>query len=230
MKRISIALAALLTSTTALAAIPSTEPTGVVVPKTPAYESSQTLAVRDGDAYAFTLHQAAMDQWTAAQPVARLADTKIQPTVQPASAVTWDDGAAEVEAEATTATTTTATATTYAGGEAVAVDLTPRAASQNYAACRPGEGDDNCIQLYEAGVEQRLASWRQPTGGFAGSGDTQVAMGGPESDDAPLADAEQIAATQEIVAHERLAMADASDAYDLTRQDSPTDDSGVVGL
>jgi hypothetical protein len=60
-----------------------------------------------------------------------------------------------------------------------AADLTPRPAAQNYPACRPGPGDDHCIQLYEPGVEQRLAAWQQPTGGFAGAGDTQVAMGGP---------------------------------------------------
>ena len=60
-----------------------------------------------------------------------------------------------------------------------AADPAPRPAAQNYPACRPGRGDDNCIQLYERGVRQQLASWNRPTGGFAGSGETQVAMGGP---------------------------------------------------
>ncbi|HYD13642.1 MAG TPA: hypothetical protein VEC11_12415 [Allosphingosinicella sp.] len=60
----------------------------------------------------------------------------------------------------------------YQGVETAATDVTPRAASQNYPACRPGPGDDRCIQLYEPGVREELASWNQPTGGFA---DTQMA-------------------------------------------------------
>jgi hypothetical protein len=66
-----------------------------------------------------------------------------------------------------------------AGIAMAAADMAPRPAAQNYPACRPGRGDDNCIQLYEPGVRQQLASWDQPTGGFAGAGETQVAMGGP---------------------------------------------------
>jgi hypothetical protein len=56
-----------------------------------------------------------------------------------------------------------------------ALDLTPRPASANYPACHPGPGDDNCIQLYEPGVETALASWSQPTGGALGPG-VQTAM------------------------------------------------------
>jgi hypothetical protein len=67
----------------------------------------------------------------------------------------------------------------YEAVDTAAADLTPRPAAQNYPACRPGPGDDNCIQLYEPGVQERLASWTQPTGGFAGTAGTQVAMGGP---------------------------------------------------
>jgi len=58
-----------------------------------------------------------------------------------------------------------------------AADIAPRPAAQNYPACRPGPGDDNCIQLYEPGVRVSLASWTQPTGGLADG--TQTAMGGP---------------------------------------------------
>jgi len=67
----------------------------------------------------------------------------------------------------------------YEPVETAAADVAPRAAAENYPACRPGPGDDRCIQLYEPGVRAELASWTQPTGGFAGSSDTQVAMGGP---------------------------------------------------
>ena len=46
-----------------------------------------------------------------------------------------------------------------------------------YRPCRPGPGDDHCIQLYEPGVRAAYARWlrdhreRQPA--------TEVAMGGP---------------------------------------------------
>jgi len=39
-------------------------------------------------------------------------------------------------------------------------------------ACRPGRGDDRCIQLYERGVRAAFAQWS--------AGRSQVGMGGPE--------------------------------------------------
>jgi hypothetical protein len=45
------------------------------------------------------------------------------------------------------------------------------AAPVGYRPCRPGPGDDNCIQLYEPGVREALASWTPRT--------EAVAMGGP---------------------------------------------------
>ncbi|HST35003.1 MAG TPA: hypothetical protein VLK25_00020 [Allosphingosinicella sp.] len=78
--------------------------------------------------------------------------------------------------------------------EVASAELAPRAASQNYPACRPGPGDDNCIQLYEPGVQTALASWTAPTGGL--SDGTQVAMGGPEepvADEVDSAEAERLA-------------------------------------
>ena len=47
-------------------------------------------------------------------------------------------------------------------------DLEPRLATRNYPACRPGRGDDRCIQLYERGVRAALAEWDEPTGGWEG--------------------------------------------------------------
>jgi hypothetical protein len=47
----------------------------------------------------------------------------------------------------------------------------PLEEAQGYPACNPGPGDDNCIQLYERGVHQSLASWK--------GSDAGVAMGGP---------------------------------------------------
>lgn len=43
--------------------------------------------------------------------------------------------------------------------------------AQGYPSCRPGRGDDNCIQLYERGVHRSLAAWKDS--------DSGVAMGGP---------------------------------------------------
>ena len=58
------------------------------------------------------------------------------------------------------------------------ISLTPRAADRNYPPCDPGPGDDNCIQLYERGVRDQLASWNRPTGGLI-DGASTTAMGGP---------------------------------------------------
>jgi hypothetical protein len=57
------------------------------------------------------------------------------------------------------------------------VSLQPRPATTNYPPCRPGPGDDNCIQLYEPGVRTALASWNRSTGGLAQG--AEVGMGGP---------------------------------------------------
>ena len=85
-------------------------------------------------------------------------------TVEPATMVTgFSDAGADSAARVETIDTASA-------------DLAPRAAAQNYPACRPGPGDDHCIQLYEPGVRAELASWTQPTGGFAGTADTRMAM------------------------------------------------------
>lgn len=62
---------------------------------------------------------------------------------------------------------------------ASAAELTPRQAAHNYPPCsHSGPGDDNCIQLYEPGVRQQLASWTQPTGGLAGADETRMAAAG----------------------------------------------------
>lgn len=66
--------------------------------------------------------------------------------------------------------------------QTAALDLTPRPATANYPACEPGPGDDRCIQLYEPGVRVALANWTGTTGGFAGDGAVQTAMGGPDDE------------------------------------------------
>jgi hypothetical protein len=44
--------------------------------------------------------------------------------------------------------------------------------AQGYPACRPGRGDDNCIQLYERGVSGRLAAYKASEG-------AEIGVGGP---------------------------------------------------
>jgi hypothetical protein len=59
-----------------------------------------------------------------------------------------------------------------------AFSLAPQPAAQNYPPCDPGPGDDRCIQLYENGVRDQLASWNRPTGGLLDQ-QSATAMGGP---------------------------------------------------
>jgi hypothetical protein len=50
-------------------------------------------------------------------------------------------------------------------------------AAITYPPCRPGPGDDRCIQLYERGVRGAYASWLRE---HEGEGErSEVAMGGP---------------------------------------------------
>lgn len=98
---------------------------------------------------------------TEAQRMAAL-DTKLQM----ASAESWDE-----------------TQATGVGGpietaDAGTLDLAPQPAATNYPPCSPGPGDDRCIQLYEPGVRDQLASWNRPTGGLLDDRNA-TAMGGP---------------------------------------------------
>ena len=52
-----------------------------------------------------------------------------------------------------------------------------------YQPCRPGPGDDRCIQLYERGVRASYAGWLRRHGVEAAP--VQVAMGGPDEAGAP---------------------------------------------
>ena len=52
-----------------------------------------------------------------------------------------------------------------------------------YRPCRPGPGDDRCIQLYERGVRQAYARWLRSHD--AREDRTEVAMGGPDEPLAP---------------------------------------------
>ena len=53
----------------------------------------------------------------------------------------------------------------------MATNSIPAAAA--YPPCRPGAGDDHCIQLYEPGVRAQLANWDRSASG------SESAMGGP---------------------------------------------------
>jgi hypothetical protein len=140
--------------------------------------------------------------------------------VQPASLETGfsDDTTYDAAAPAESADVTDMGGSSEAMNLAAA-DVTPQAAAQNYPACRPGPGDDRCIQLYEPGVREELASWTQPTGGFAGASDTQVAMGGPYE---PVADS-----ASETERLNQQALADSNRAIQTAQADEPIDDSAI---
>ncbi len=65
------------------------------------------------------------------------------------------------------------------GGHAVGYDDREEMAEApvTYRPCRPGPGDDRCIQLYERGVRTAYARWLRDHRDDAD--ETRVAMGGP---------------------------------------------------
>lgn len=187
MKSFSLAAAALLFSTSALAFAPSTEPAAApAVAKDPLVVSStETMAT------APFLQTASAGTWDAAVTEAGDPDLDLavdpeaeqasltgmggpeEPVdVEPADETLGADDVAPAPETLAATDVAPAPETTLA-----AADIAPRPAAQNYPACRPGPGDDSCIQLYEPGVRVALASWTQPTGGLADG--TQTAMGGP---------------------------------------------------
>jgi len=96
------------------------------------------------------------------------------------------------------------------------------APATTYRACSPGPGDDNCIQLYEPGVRESLASWEASR--MSGQ---QVAMGGPDDPvETGVADEHEMAedAAIEAAAYEPLpedAVMPASD--ELAKTELPAD-------
>jgi hypothetical protein len=191
MKTLPIAAAALLLGSSAQAMIPSAQPAGPWAEED-AHMMSQSMAMGSSAAAQWADQADTLDWWNAARPA--VSTSKAGPAVKSAAA----GETVKAEAMARQAAIDDAMITAHehamaaelqlAGYDAAPADavvqtapaeLTPRPAAQNYPACRPGPGDDNCIQLYEPGVEERLAAWQQPTGGFAGGSDARVAMGGP---------------------------------------------------
>jgi hypothetical protein len=162
MKSFSLAVAALLFSTSALAFAPSTEPAAApAVAKDPLVV---TPAVQPASAARF---EAAGDPDL---------DLAVDPDAEEANFTGMGGPEEPVDVEPA-AETLGADQVAPAPETLAAADIAPRPAAQNYPACRPGPGDDSCIQLYEPGVRVSLASWTQPTGGLADG--TQTAMGGP---------------------------------------------------
>ena len=84
-------------------------------------------------------------------------------------------------------------------GAVKTADLTPRVATTNYPPCDPGPGDDRCIQLYEPGVREQLASWNHETGGLLDHSATD-AMGGPY-EPVDIADSGAAAASHSAAIH-----------------------------
>jgi hypothetical protein len=169
MKLPYVAAAALLLGTSAFAWVPEGAPEGVMAP--------EPAAVADPPA----LQPIAAETW--AQPATEAGDPDLDLAAKPDDLSKGVDLEASDTGEADTSDAGVGGPIETADAADAPLDLSPRAASQNYPACHPGPGDDNCIQLYEPGVRVALASWNQPTGGL-GDGNA-VAMGGP---DEPVAD------------------------------------------
>jgi hypothetical protein len=172
MKRIMIGAAGLLLSTSALA--------GTMLTKDPAYDAG----AQAGQA---TMQLATATSWGGdlkdADKMAEAASIDATSTLDTAmaDAAFVDKGQEMALAEADV---TGKPLDTGMGGPLEtadgSLDLTPRPATTNYPPCDPGPGDDNCIQLYEPGVEVALASWNQPTGGLA---DGSQAMASADTSD-----------------------------------------------
>jgi len=144
MKRITIAAGALLLGTSAFAWAPSTAPV--------AHEAKEAITVSAGKAPSVAVvaksndlpkavQESAVDVDTGDKLVA--ADPDLDLSVDPDAV---DKGMGGPLEEVTTT-----------------ADAAPQPAAANYPPCRPGPGDDNCIQLYEPGVRDALAAWSPST-------------------------------------------------------------------
>ncbi len=224
MNKLPIAAAALLFGTSAFAMLSAAQPAPAAPPvydEAPALQPAAVNSWTSADAWETTDANAA-DKGAASKDQAADGSAEIlaEPGLHTAAYTTGFDGADKAAAETVAMTDT---------GDTAAVDmasatLAPRAAAQNYPACRPGRGDDHCIQLYEPGVRAELASWTQPTGGFAGSGDMQVAMGGPYEPAEDSASATE-RLNQQALAASSNAVQTAS--VDTGGMDRPLDDSVI---
>jgi hypothetical protein len=157
MNSLSLAAAASLFSTSALAFAPSTEPAAApAIAKDPFVVSSAETVTP------------APFAWTSDQAV-----------VRPASAVRWEaaeSDAGDPDLDLAVDPDAEQASLTGMGGPEEPLDVVataaPVAAAPAYRPCRPGPGDDNCIQLYEPGVREALATWTPRTA-------EATAMGGP---------------------------------------------------
>ena len=173
MKSLPLAAAALLLGTSAFAMPPSTPPAAAPGVAKPAYFAAMQTAAAAHNAFHDYAVAGAWSNEEARVETAPAAgdpdlDLAVDPEVEEAKLAGM--GGPEEPLDVAPAPVTLA-----------AVDPAPRPAAQHYPACRPGPGDDNCIQLYEPGVRTALAQWTARTGGL--SDGTQVAMGGPEQEE-----------------------------------------------
>jgi hypothetical protein len=111
---------------------------------------------------------------------------------------------------------------TAMGGPFETAGLTPRPAEANYPPCDPGPGDDHCIQLYEEGVREQLASWNRPTGGLLDNSAT-TAMGGPFE---PVETAEPVDTSAMMHTHAAIHDAALAEATGVGGPFEPVDNDG----
>lgn len=168
MKSLSIVAAAMLFGTSALAWAPSTEPAaGPAVAKDPILVHSAAAVDNAAATHASLWQMAGSDPSRDEADLKTAAHADLDLSVDPAKA---DDGLTGMGGPDELVDTAKAD-----DGPVAEADLTAR---PDYPPCRPGPGDDNCIQLYEPGVRTALGGWTAPTGGLAGA-EAATAVGGP---------------------------------------------------
>lgn len=208
MKYVIMGAAGLLLSTSAYAAMPQT--------KAMSTSASPTVAAKDSDSLgASMIGNAITIDWPAKRADARAIDRK---HIITAAKTPLEAPAAEAPSTAAMSDAADDAAYDGVGGPDEALDaggaIAAAAPAASYRACAPGPGDDNCIQLYEPGVREALASWDASR-----VNGEQLAMGGPEE---PIETAAAEETGAELAAYEPLpedAVMPASE--DVVEKDSP---------
>ena len=141
------------------------------------------LCLGTSPAFAFTIPAMAPDMAKAVKSIWTDQMAAEQPKAQSAGTESFGEALAAKPADATVELTAAGDPNLdlsvkpedgFKSGPSEAVmETTSIPAAAAYPPCRPGAGDDHCIQLYEPGVRAQLANWNRSAAG------SESAMGGP---------------------------------------------------
>lgn len=183
MKRITIAAGALLLGTSAYAWTPSSAPV--------AQDVKAPLAASEGKVPAATLVAKSNDLPKVEEDLSKVEQDSDElafdePASDDLATASADKGDKLVAADADLDLAISPDSPDKGIGGPIeeADDAAATPTTAGYPPCRPGPGDDNCIQLYEPGVRAALASWNPPADTVlaAGMGETPAeasGVGGP---------------------------------------------------